>query len=133
MIRCLRLSMILGLVATTALADRPPPEFFQGRYRVVGRDAATPPKLIDEDVRLEVAGKGLTSHLCGRPEGRMDYDSIFEADNFLHGGVGPWVVWCLYTNNGSNYPILNCGGDAGELFTLFPDEGGFAEPLDCGD
>lgn len=126
-----RLTLLLGLVATTALADRPPPEFFHGRYRAVGRTADTPPALIDEDVRFEPEGDGLAVTVCDGPEGRLRFDAVFEVENFLSGTIGVWPVWCLYFNNGSNYPILNCGTDDGALFALYPDEAHFDAPLRC--
>jgi hypothetical protein len=117
--RWLAVGLVLG--AGGAGAEVPPADFFTGRYAAVGRDESEPPRLIDGWIDLAPGGKGLEVSTCDGAGGHLDFVSMFEADNFLAGHIGRWRdVWCLFANDGNNYPMINCATEDGLRLTLWP-------------
>lgn len=118
----------LVLCAGEAFAEGPPPEYFTGVYERVGRDGATPPGLLNDLVRMDPVEGGLAVTVCGarsanKPLMLLDFDSFGEVQNLLVSRGGDSVdVWCLYGNNGDNYPLLTCSGagPGGTMFLLWP-------------
>lgn len=122
------LPLLLALAATAAGAeDRyPDTSFFTGVYERVGRDAQSPPGLIDDLLRIEPAaeGWGLRVSRCAaldEPGWPLDlrHSGYDEVPNILEGRDGPFGLWCQYFTDHSNYPILTCGSETGARFTLW--------------
>jgi hypothetical protein len=125
--------LVLGMVfaAGAAVAETPPPEYFEGRYRAIGRDGGEPPGLVDGDLRLEPAPDGLAVTGCGGVTGSLLFSTEMEVGNALEGRIGDWAVWCLYNSDTDNYPILTCGAEDGLRITLWPDAAAFGAPPRC--
>ncbi|WP_192931192.1 hypothetical protein [Gemmobacter serpentinus] len=102
----------------------PPAEYFTGTYQRVGRDGATPPGLVDDLVRIDPGAAGLELRGCAAgadaPAQRLAFDGWGEVPNLLSGGAQDPSLWCLYHNDGNNYPLLNCAAPDGRRFTLWP-------------
>lgn len=120
------LVLVLSAHGVAAEEQRPDPSYFTGVYERVGRDAASPPGLIDDLLRIEPAaeGWGIVVRSCtalAEPVEQMElrpgeYD---EVPNMIEGQSGPFAVWCQYFNDHSNYPILTCASEMGARFTLW--------------
>lgn len=123
------LAVLPGMVS--AGPGVPGPDYFKGLYVRVGRDAATPPALIDDLVRLEPRGTGLTLKSCAAADIALTFDPWSEIENLIVGPPATRGLWCLFHNNGQNYPLLTCADEAGTMFTLWPLEDRFDEALDC--
>ncbi|MFZ1468275.1 MAG: hypothetical protein WAT09_04765 [Paracoccaceae bacterium] len=104
--------------------DWPPADYFTGVYERVGRDAATPPGLVNDLVRLDPKGDRLSMTVCGggadQPPYLLAFDTIGDVSNLLTGGPDQDRLWCLYGNDGDNYPLLTCAGETGSKFMLWP-------------
>lgn len=114
------------LPGVAAAQDLPPPDYFTGVYERVGRDAGAPAGLVNDRVRLDpdAEGTGLELRHCGRatkaPEARLAFESFGEVSNLLNGGSADPDFWCLYHNDGNNYPLLTCAAPDGRRVTLWP-------------
>ena len=126
-----RLALALTLAAAPALADPPPLGFFTGRYSVTGRDDTSPPALVDGSLYLAPRDGGLAVQTCDGPAGQLGFTTMFEAD-YLIGTIGRWELWCIFQNDGNNYPILNnCATEDGVRITLWPAAEPEATAPDC--
>jgi hypothetical protein len=126
-----RAAVGLLLLTGTALADdtAPPPDFFTGRYMVLGRSASGP---FEDRLRLDPAGAGLVATSCGLGAGEIHFDSGFEARFFLNGTLDGQDITCQFFSDYDNYPFLACQTASGDLLSLWPEKSGFSEtPLDC--
>ncbi len=116
---------VLALCAGAAQAEGPPADYFTGVYQRVGRDSATPPGLVNDVVRLDPAPGGLALTVCGAGSGQtpfiLAFDQIGDVTNLLWGGEGEDELWCLYGNNGDNYPLLTCSSTNESRVTLWPE------------
>ena len=125
-------AVALGLAAAAVApgpvrAEGPPPEYFTGVYERVGRDDAAPPGLLNDRVRIDPVEGGLAVSACktgGEPLFVLEFQAFGDVTNLLvsrPGRPGP-DLWCLYGNNGDNYPLLTCasGDGTGTRFTLWP-------------
>ncbi len=108
--------------------DAPEPLFFEGLYALVGVDSAG--RALNAPVRLEVVLQGLELRGCDLGAGRLDYARIGEAF-VLAGRMGGEALWCRFSVDPGNYPLLNCANPDGLRLTLWP-EGEFGAPLVCG-
>ncbi len=122
----MRAVALLLLTAGAALAEGPPPEYFTGTYERVGRDAAAPPGLLNDVVRLDPVQGGLALTVCGDgpakgPPPVLAFDAVGDVQNLLHGRDAASDLWCLYGNNGDNYPLLTCTSESGARFLLWPE------------
>lgn len=120
--------LLLLLCASPAVAEqtRPDPSYFTGVYERVGRNAASPPGLINDLVRITPAatGWGFVMQDCAVPADPgaaldMRPSGYDEVPNIVEGKDGPFQVWCQYFNDHSNYPILTCASDMGARYTLW--------------
>jgi hypothetical protein len=128
----MRAILAVLLLCAPALAEPPPVEVLAGGYGVVGRDDARPPRLVDGWLRLDPEGAGLAVTGCDGPAGRLDFASMFEAENYLTGRIGRWEIWCMFAIDADNYPMLNCATEDGVRVTLWPDGGTADAPPACG-
>ncbi|GAB1363611.1 hypothetical protein MASR1M32_28470 [Rhodobacter sp.] len=125
----LALALALALCSgSAALAEQSYPDlsYFTGVYERVGRDAGTPPALINDLLRITPAadGKGLTVRSCDplAHEGwplELRPGEFDEVPNILEGKDGPFGFWCQFFNDHSNYPVLTCASQMGARFTLW--------------
>ena len=120
--------LLLSFAAGAGLAEAPPAEYFTGVYERVGRDGAVPPGLLNDVVRIDPAPGGLAVSACGAAAGAplylLRFDSFGDVQNLLvsQGDEGA-ALWCLYGNDGDNYPLLTCASDGpgGAKFLLWPE------------
>lgn len=121
-------ALLLAVTAQQAMAEdnRPDPSYFTGVYERVGRDAQTPPGLIDDLLRIDPTadGWGIVIRPCdgGPAEGgplELRPSGYDEVPNILEGKDGPFGLWCQYFNDHSNYPVLTCVSEMGARFTLW--------------
>jgi hypothetical protein len=109
----------LLLTAGAALAEAPPPEYFTGVYERIGRDGSG--RMVNDVVRIDPGEGGLVLRVCGAGAGqvpeRLAFDTFGDVQNLLTGDG----LWCLFSNNGDNYPLLNCAGDGAARATLWPE------------
>ncbi len=122
----MRAVALLLLTGGVALAEGPPPEYFTGTYERVGRDGAAVPGLLNDVVRLDPVDGGLALTVCGDgpqegPPLVLAFDETGDVTNLLQGKDGPFELWCLYANDGDNYPLLTCTSDGGARFLLWPE------------
>jgi hypothetical protein len=125
----------LALLAAPASAGPgvPGADYFRGLYERVGREGGDRPRLFDDHVRIVPDGTNLSVTSCDAPPLRLVFDPWSEIVNLLAGEDADGPLWCLFHNNGDNYPILTCRSAAGGAWTLWPVEDGFSDaPLDCG-
>lgn len=113
----------LLLCAGTATAEGPPPDYFGGVYERIGRSGETPPRLVNDLVRLipDDAG-GLRLTACRGDAATIDlrFDRFGDLQNLLSTPEGqPWLG-CQFFNDMDNYPILACQGGDGSKLTLWP-------------
>src|SRR5690606_5711803 len=96
------LPLLLALAATAAGAEDRYPDsaFFTGVYERVGRDAQSPPGLIDDLLRIDPAaeGWGLRVSRCiavDEPGWPLDlrHSGYDEVPNILEGRDGPFGLW----------------------------------------
>ncbi len=118
--------LVLLLCSGAALAEGPPPEYFTGTYERVGRNADSPPGLINDVVRLSPAPGGVALSECGAGPQEplslvLSFDRSGETPNLLVGTEGPFGLWCVHGNAGDNYPFLSCTSDMGARFLLWPE------------
>lgn len=132
--RAASLAAVLTLVPLTGAAGPgvPGPDYFNGLYARIGRDGATPPALIDDLVRLEPDGTGLKLKSCAAADVALRFDPWSEIVNLIVAEPAARGLWCLFHNNGDNYPLLTCADEDGRRFTLWPLAERFGEPLSCG-
>jgi hypothetical protein len=131
----IRPALLALLFAAPAVAGPgvPGPDYFTGTYDRVGRDAAAVPGLVDDHLRIAPDGpNGLRLTGCGGEVGRLVFAPFSEIENLMEGVIDAKPVWCLFHNNGDNYPILTCSGDPanGLRLTLWPADD-FATDLVC--
>ena len=123
----MRWAAALLLGAGVAGAEVPPPEYFTGVYERVGRDGAVPPGLLNDLVRLDPVDGGLLMRVCGAGPSEsllvLRFDEVGDVSNLLTGREGPFQLWCLYGNDGDNYPLLTCTSDGGARFLMWPEPG----------
>ncbi len=109
----------LLLTAGGALAEAPPPEYFTGVYERIGRDGSG--RLVNDVVRIDPGEGGLALRVCGAGAGQVPellaFDTFGDVQNLLVSDR----LWCLFSNNGDNYPLLNCAGTGAERATLWPE------------
>jgi len=126
--------LAVGVGLGAARAEGPPPGYFTGVYERVGRDSATPPGLLNERVRIDPVKGGLAVTSCqagAKPLFVLTFQELGDVKNLLVARPDqPGVdLWCLYGNNGDNYPLLTCasGSGSGTKFMLWP-----APDVPCG-
>lgn len=105
--------------AGPAAADLPPAAYFTGVYLRIGRDVAG--VAVNDAVRLDPAEGGLALRVCGAGAGQPPEILLFEPLGEIPNLVGNDRLWCLHSNNGDNYPILNCAGEGQARLTLWPE------------
>ncbi|MCB6177443.1 hypothetical protein LHP98_04775 [Rhodobacter sp. Har01] len=127
MTRTLAAALALASGAGAAMAEGTPPEYFTGVYERVGRDGATPPGLLNDLVRMNPVPGGLAVTPCAEgaePLFVLGFETFGDIQNLLVARQSMTVVdlWCLYGNNGANYPLLTCasGISGGTKFMLWP-------------
>ncbi|MEZ5779902.1 MAG: hypothetical protein R3E44_16225 [Paracoccaceae bacterium] len=113
--------------------DGPAPEYFKGRYLIVGTVDAEPPRLVHDQLRLDVDGDELVVSSCKSGAGRLRRGTGFEVPNVYEGDIGDWDVFCEFHNDSSNYPVLLCLSQTGARLTLWSMQDGSADTLlGCG-
>ncbi len=121
----LRACLALAVLTGPALAKEDIwAEAFVGTYERVGRDAATPPGLVDDKVFIAAEGDGLSLRQCGaglaQTPVQFEFVQLGDITNLLHAAAGPSEMWCLYHNNGDNMLILTCTTPEGARLTYWP-------------
>lgn len=113
--------------AGAAMAEGPPADYFAGVYERVGRDGAAPPSLLNDLVRMDPVPGGLAVTVCDAgpdapPLMVLGFEAVGDVTNLLadRRRTVEDPVWCLYGNNGDNYPLLTCSADSGAKFLLWP-------------
>lgn len=123
----------LLLCAGTAAAEPPPPEYFAGTFERIGRTGDSPPRLVNDLVRITPDGTGgLRLAPCAGDAAPISlrFDRFGDVTNLLSTPEGqPWLG-CQFFNDMDNYPILACHGGDGSRLTLWPanEEGGCPAP-----
>ncbi len=111
----------------------PGADYFSGLYERVGRGAGDEPRFFNDRVHIVPAEGNLALSSCTAPPLVLAFDPWSEIENLLVGRDGDARMWCLFHNNGDNYPILTCRDDAGGAWTLWPVVEGVSDAvLDCG-
>jgi hypothetical protein len=113
----MRVLILCTLVAGPAMAqDAPPPDFFAGRYEVIGRDAVGP---VDDVLQMRVKGANLAVESCTRGAGQMVIDRGGEGP-FAALTLGDQTLECQWFNTWDNYPLLTCYDNGKARLTLWP-------------
>jgi hypothetical protein len=128
-----RLTLICLAIAAPVFAGPgvPGPAYFAGTYERVGRDSASPPRFVDDQVTITARGTGLRLQDCAGSDTKMIFFPTMDGENVILGQTDGADFACLFHNNGANRPILTCRADAGGVFTLWPVTTDTA-PLQCG-
>ncbi len=121
---------VMGSLAATVAAaapDLPEPDYFRGVYERIGRTGAPGSAPIDDRVLIRPEGQNLSVSACGAAPMVLTFDPWPEIDNRLIGISRNDPVFCLFHNNGDNYPIITCRTNTGGAFTLWPVVEGFRD------
>lgn len=127
------LAVVVAGLPAVAGPGVPGADYFTGLYSRVGRDGGNPSGLIDDEVLVMPDGGNLAIEECGGGRTKLVFSPFSEIENLLEGNTAQGWLYCLFHNNGQNYPILTCQAEDGALYTLWPLEDRFADTsLDCG-
>lgn len=113
----MRALFVFLLAAGPVMAqEAPTPEYFAGRYEMIGRDATGP---VEEVLELTVQGMDLTIGSCAQGPGQLVVDRSGEGP-FATLALGDRTLDCQWFNTWDNYPLLTCYDDANTRLTLWP-------------